>query len=63
MICDKCKKFFASGNRRDGIPNGVSMVMKNRKAITLCSDCVISIQQMNAEQKEAFFKELKGDTK
>lgn len=60
MICDNCKKFFVSGNRPSGIPNGVKMILKGNKSITLCADCIMNIGAMNDEQKDEFFEQLKG---
>jgi len=59
MICDKCKKFFMSGNRADGIPNGMKLIMKNGKSLTVCADCVIKVGQMSEEEKDEFFREYK----
>lgn len=58
MICDKCKKFFVAGNR-DGIPNGVKMVMQNNKTVTLCADCLIKLGAMNEQQRQEFIAEFK----
>lgn len=63
MICDKCKRFFMAGNRPDGIPNGVKMILKNNESITLCAQCLIDLGKMNEDQKAEFFNELKGKTK
>jgi UDP-glucose 6-dehydrogenase len=60
MICDNCKKFFISGNRPDGIPNGVKMLMRGNKSITMCAECLIAVGQMNQEQKDEFFEQLKN---
>ena len=57
MICDKCKTFFVAGNRPSGVPNGIKMILKDGRTLTLCADCVMAIPQMNEQQKEAFFKE------
>ena len=60
MICDKCKKFFVAGNRPDGIPNGVKMLLKGGKSITLCSECIMRMGAMEEKDREAFFADLKG---
>lgn len=60
MICDKCRKRFTRGNRRDGIPNGFKMIPKSGKPFTLCAECIISLGKMNKKEKEAFFDDLKG---
>ena len=59
MICDICKKFFLPGNRPNGIPNGVKMIQKNGKSITICSECVISIGKMDEKERAEFFDRLK----
>ena len=61
MICDNCKKFFMSGNHPiTGIPNGIKMILKGNKSITLCADCVCSIGKMDDQQKDEFFSNLKA---
>ena len=60
MICDNCKKFFTVGNRPDGIPNGIKMLLKGNKSITLCAECVMSIGAMDDRQKDEFFAKLQG---
>ena len=60
MICDNCKKFFMSGNRPDGIPNGVKMIMKNNESITLCVNCLISVGAMSEKEKDGFFMRLRA---
>ena len=60
MICDKCKKFFMSGNRPDGIPNGVKMLLKGGKSVTICADCMVKLGAMKTEaEKDAFINSLK----
>lgn len=63
MICDNCKKFFLSGNRPDGIPNGVEIIQKDGKSITMCAECVISIGKMDEKEKAEFFDRLKAKYK
>ena len=59
MICDKCKKFFMSGNHPiTGVPNGVKLITESRKSITLCASCLIELGQMDNQQKDAFFADL-----
>lgn len=60
MICDNCKKFFMAGNRPDGIPNGIRMILSGNRAVTLCAECVMDIGRMDEQQKDEFFKNLKG---
>ena len=59
MICDKCKKFFIAGNRPDGLPNGIKMILKGNKSITLCAQCVSDFGAMDDKQRDKTLKELK----
>ena len=59
MICDNCKKFFMSGNGPSGIPKGVKLVLKGKKSITMCAECIYAIGQMNQAEAEEFFEQLK----
>ena len=62
MICDNCKKFFMAGNHPiSGIPNGVKMLLNGGGSITLCASCIMSIGTMNEQEKDEFFKKLKGE--
>ena len=59
MICTNCKKYFTTGNRPDGIPNGVKMLLKGGKSITMCAGCMISIGKMSNGERDSFIEELK----
>lgn len=43
MKCDRCGKVFTPGNRPDGVPNGVGVMLRNGKQITVCADCVEAV--------------------
>ena len=59
MICDKCGKTFRAGNNIvNGLPNGVTMVMKDGKDVTMCNRCLIQLGRLNDEGKAAFFKSM-----
>ena len=60
MICKNCKRFFMSGNRADGLPNGLGFVQKDGKKLDICANCLISLGQMDEKQKAEFFEKLKG---
>ena len=47
-----------AGNRPDGIPNGVKMILKGNKSITMCAECLIDLGQMTEAEKDAFFRDL-----
>lgn len=58
MKCDNCKKEFKSGNREDGIPNGVGFQMEDGTTITLCADCLIELGKLDEKGRNKFFKRL-----
>ena len=60
MVCDKCKKSFDVGNRPDGIPNGVTLMLRNGKSLTMCADCVMILGRGTKKQRNEFFKDLEG---
>lgn len=60
MTCDNCGKHFDAGIRPDGLPNGVGFVTDNG-TITLCTDCLMTIDEMDDAEKDAFFQQLTGD--
>lgn len=53
MKCDICGVNFTEGNRPDGIPNGISMVQKGGKRITVCADCIIRMGEGDRKTLEA----------
>lgn len=59
MICSSCKKFFLSGTRADGIPNGAKLVLKGKKSVTLCADCLINLGVRDSE-KQSFLDSVAG---
>ncbi len=59
MKCDNCKKTFEAGNRPDGLPNGVGMVLENGKQITLCADCIILLGKQAKSGQATFLDKLK----
>lgn len=62
MICNSCGKEFQSGNRPDGIPNGIGFVVTGG-TINVCADCVIAMGQMDEEHKREFLEKLKDGLK
>lgn len=52
MKCDHCGKEFDSGNRKDGVPNGVSFVLKNGQKLTFCAECLIAKGNATKEEKK-----------
>lgn len=60
--CDKCESMFVTGNS-NGMPNGMTFVMKDDKQVTLCQKCIIKLGKLNEEEKQEFFKELGVETK
>ena len=58
MKCDHCGKEFESGNREDGLPNGVGFVTDDGRHITLCSDCLMMVGAMPSRERLEFYKEL-----
>lgn len=56
MICDKCGKEFESGNRPDGLPNGMGFVLEDGTLVTYCTDCMIEI----GEQANIATVEIEG---
>ena len=59
MICNVCKKYFTSGHRPDGTPNGVAFVLKNEGKITMCAECLINLGKMSEQEKDDFFRRMK----
>lgn len=59
MVCIRCKKEVEPGNRPDGLPNGIGLIINDR-TVVLCTDCVIETGAMNEKSKEWFFKQMKG---
>lgn len=39
--CNECGKYFTSGNRPDGLPNGIGFVLNDGTKINVCTDCII----------------------
>ena len=52
MKCDVCGKEFESGNRPDGIPNGMAFILEGGKSITMCAECIIEKGREVAEEKK-----------
>lgn len=57
ISCDKCESVIISGNT-NGLPNGIALILKNGKTITLCQNCVIEFGRMDYKESEKFIKEL-----
>ncbi len=57
--CDCCGKYFKIGNRKNGIPNGVSFIQENGHAITMCADCIIKVSEMSDEDMQRFADDLR----
>jgi len=49
ILCDRCGAMFHPGNRPDGIPNGVTLILDDGHPLTLCADCII---KQGAKRKE-----------
>lgn len=52
MKCDICGRSFLLGNDARGIPNGISMVQKGGKRITVCADCIIRMGEGDRKTME-----------
>jgi hypothetical protein len=61
MTCDKCGKTFSGGQRKDGIPDGITLLLKTGKNITVCADCLIKLGRASQEERDRFFEEMAGD--
>lgn len=46
MKCDCCGKTFVSGNRADGIPNGMGFVLQDGRQINVCADCMMDMSKL-----------------
>lgn len=58
MKCRKCGKEFNAGNREDGLPNGIGMLLRDGRMIDICTECVMKIGQMTDAERDAFFREI-----
>lgn len=59
--CDKCGNMFISDNTKDGLPNGISFVMKDGRAITLCQKCIMQPSELKEKDDGDGFKEFWGE--
>ena len=58
-ICNKCDKVFSSGNRPDGVPNGVAVKLKDGRIANFCADCIMSFSTEEGKKWLDAFKENK----
>lgn len=40
ITCDECGKKFVPGNTLNGLPNGVTFVLKDGSTYTACCECI-----------------------
>lgn len=59
MICDLCGKVFESGNREDGLPNGVGFIAEDGVEITICTDCLLYIDLSNVYERNPVLEVVK----
>ena len=59
--CSNCGKTFKPGNT-NGLPNGITLVMKNNDKITLCQSCLCKIGSMTEAEKNDYFKNSRSLT-
>lgn len=52
MRCDICGKTFETGNRPDGLPNGMTFVLKDGAELTMCADCIIEMGKVREAESE-----------
>lgn len=61
--CDKCGAVFISGQRPDGLPNGVGFKMQDGTVVSMCANCMIKLGKLREAGDEAgaekFLAELK----
>lgn len=61
--CDKCGAVFISGNRPDGLPNGVGFALQDGTFVNMCANCMIKLGKLRAAGDEVgaekFMAELK----
>ena len=50
MICEKCGKTFDFGNHPDGIPNGITLEFASGDSLTLCSECIMHIDDQEGQE-------------
>ena len=41
LKCHICGREFCYGNREDGMPNGMTFVLKDNSRKTMCADCIL----------------------
>lgn len=46
--CNICGKVFRTGNRPDGLPNGVGFVAEDGETFNVCTDCLLDEEKLQA---------------
>lgn len=61
--CDKCGAVFISGQRADGLPNGVAFKLQDGTMVNMCANCMIKLGKLreagDETAVESFIAELR----
>ena len=61
MTCKNCGKILLPGNRPDGLPNCLSVALKDGRRINICADCVMKTQSMTEKEKHEFLERIQAE--
>ena len=60
--CDKCGAVFISGQRADGLPNGIGFALQDGTVVNMCANCMIQLGKLreagDETAAESFIAEL-----
>lgn len=57
MICIRCKKEVFPGDRPDGLPYGLGVIINDR-VIAICMDCILETRTMDEKSRKWFLKQI-----